>query len=55
MKNTTKLVKYIHFFVLAIFAGTFFLSCNEKTSPPDSAVVAAVSAGVLGRKEPLIV
>jgi len=43
------------FFVIAIFSCVLVLSCKGKSIPPDPFDVAAVSSGVLGKNEPVIV
>jgi len=46
---------FVLFSVLTIFTGVLLLSCNGKNSPPDPFDVAAVSSGVLGKNESVIV
>jgi len=46
---------FVLFFVAALFTGVLLLSCKGKNSPPDPFDVAAVSSGVLGRNESVIV
>ena len=45
--------KSVCLIITVLMAGTFFLSCKDKTSGPDPKFVAAVSGGVIGRREPL--
>ncbi|MDR3020763.1 MAG: alpha-2-macroglobulin, partial [Treponema sp.] len=45
--------KLIPFIVISILAGTLMLSCKEKMLMPDPNIVAAVSGGVLERREPV--
>jgi hypothetical protein len=51
-----KIVKQVIFvFFLIIMAGTLTVSCRKDRTAPDPQYVAAVSGGVLGRNEPVII
>ena len=53
MRKITNPARLVLFIITIVFAGALGLSCSAKKSAPDPAQVAAVSAGVLGGKEPV--